>query len=112
MQNKITHNPKELLQFWSCEDFQKQITSVSQKSINCCSEDSIVFFHQFICFPSVWGVLLSIIQKIKRKEKEMRVLMAGLDNLGKMKINQEGTSFICATFGFNIKTIANKKYYP
>ncbi|CDP19412.1 unnamed protein product [Coffea canephora] len=40
--------------------------------------------------------LLSIIRKIKRKEKEMRILMVGLDNSGKttivMKINGEDTS--------------------
>ncbi|GLU13727.1 hypothetical protein SLE2022_303430 [Rubroshorea leprosula] len=38
--------------------------------------------------------LLSIIRKIKRKEKEMRILMVGLDNSGKttivMKINGGG----------------------
>ncbi|KAH9605639.1 hypothetical protein KSS87_021615 [Heliosperma pusillum] len=40
--------------------------------------------------------LLSIIRKIKRKEKEMRILMVGLDNSGKttivLKINGEDTS--------------------
>ncbi|KAK7834581.1 adp-ribosylation factor-like protein 2 [Quercus suber] len=53
--------------------------------------------------------LLSIIQKIKRKEKEMRILMVGLDNSGKttivLKINGEDTSVISPTLGFNIKTI-------
>ncbi|MFQ6623470.1 hypothetical protein Gotur_003524 [Gossypium turneri] len=41
--------------------------------------------------------LLSIIRKIKRKEKEMRILMVGLDNSGKttivLKINGEDTRF-------------------
>ncbi|CAL4935269.1 unnamed protein product [Urochloa decumbens] len=53
--------------------------------------------------------LLSIIRKIKRKEKEMRILMVGLDNSGKttivLKINGEDTSIISPTLGFNIKTI-------
>ncbi|OMO56207.1 reverse transcriptase [Corchorus olitorius] len=53
--------------------------------------------------------LLSIIRKIKRKEKEMRILMVGLDNSGKttivLKINGEDTSVISPTLGFNIKTI-------
>ncbi|KAB2087373.1 hypothetical protein ES319_A04G099400v1 [Gossypium barbadense] len=47
--------------------------------------------------------------KIKRKEKEMRILMVGLDNSGKttivLKINGEDTSVISPTLGFNIKTI-------
>jgi len=58
--------------------------------------------------------LLSIIRKIKRKEKEMRILMVGLDNSGKttivLKINGEDTSVICPTLGFNIKTIKYQKY--
>ncbi|XP_028053180.1 ADP-ribosylation factor-like protein 2 [Camellia sinensis] len=57
--------------------------------------------------------LLSIIRKIKRKEKEMRILMVGLDNSGKttivLKINGEDTSVISPTLGFNIKTIAYNK---
>ncbi|KAA3457510.1 ADP-ribosylation factor-like protein 2 [Gossypium australe] len=58
--------------------------------------------------------LLSIIRKIKRKEKEMRILMVGLDNSGKttivLKINGEDTSIISPTLGFNIKTISYQKY--
>ncbi|KAE9466976.1 hypothetical protein C3L33_01113, partial [Rhododendron williamsianum] len=58
--------------------------------------------------------LLSIIRKIKRKEKEMRILMVGLDNSGKttivLKINGEDTSVISPTLGFNIKTITYNKY--
>ncbi|KAK4478256.1 hypothetical protein RD792_017542 [Penstemon davidsonii] len=54
--------------------------------------------------------LLSIIRKIKRKEKEMRILMVGLDNSGKttivMKLNGEDTSLISPSLGFNIKTIS------
>ncbi|XP_057453641.1 ADP-ribosylation factor-like protein 2 isoform X2 [Lotus japonicus] len=54
--------------------------------------------------------LLSIIRKIKRKEKEMRILMVGLDNSGKttivLKINGEDTSVISPTLGFNINTIS------
>lgn len=60
--------------------------------------------------------LLSIIRKIKRKEKEMRILMVGLDNSGKttivLKINGEDTSVISPTLGFNIKTIQYQKYVP
>lgn len=58
--------------------------------------------------------LLSIIRKVKKKEKEMRILMVGLDNAGKttivMRINGEDTSNISPTLGFNIKTIEYKSY--
>ncbi|KAL6846893.1 hypothetical protein ACP4OV_022746 [Aristida adscensionis] len=58
---------------------------------------------------------LSIIRRIKRKEKEMRILMVGLDNLGKttimQKINGEGTNGISPTLGFNIKTIKYQNVY-
>ncbi|PNY15163.1 putative adp-ribosylation factor at2g18390-like protein, partial [Trifolium pratense] len=59
--------------------------------------------------------LLSIIRKIKKKEKEMRILMVGLDNSGKttivLKINGEDTSVISPTLGFNIKTITYQKMW-
>lgn len=58
--------------------------------------------------------LLSIIRKVKKKEKEMRILMVGLDNAGKttivMRINGEDTSSISPTLGFNIKTIEYQSY--
>ncbi|KAF5176694.1 Adp-ribosylation factor-like protein [Thalictrum thalictroides] len=58
--------------------------------------------------------LLSIIRKIKKKEKEMRILMVGLDNSGKttivLRINGEDTSVISPTLGFNIRTINYQKY--
>lgn len=64
--------------------------------------------------PSQGMGLLSIIRKIKKKEKEMRILMVGLDNSGKttivLKINGEDTSVISPTLGFNIKTITYQKY--
>lgn len=84
--------------------------------------------------------LLSIIRKIKKKEKEMRILMvyvcqihnllpskcisnlmicavcSGLDNSGKttivLKMNGEDTSVISPTLGFNIKTIIYQKSAP
>ncbi|KAK4353074.1 hypothetical protein RND71_028592 [Anisodus tanguticus] len=59
--------------------------------------------------------LVSIIRKIKRKEKEMCILMVGLDNSGKttivLKINGEDTSVISPTLGFSIKTIIYRRMY-
>ncbi|KAF6262286.1 small Arf-related GTPase [Scenedesmus sp. NREL 46B-D3] len=58
--------------------------------------------------------LLTIIKKVKQKEKEIRVLMVGLDNAGKTtivrKLNKEDISTISPTLGFNIKTMQFKGY--
>ncbi|WIA35076.1 hypothetical protein OEZ86_003563 [Tetradesmus obliquus] len=58
--------------------------------------------------------LLTIIKKVKQKEKEIRVLMVGLDNAGKTtivrKLNNEDISTISPTLGFNIKTMQFKGY--
>jgi ADP-ribosylation factor-like protein 2 len=58
--------------------------------------------------------LLTIIKKTKRKEKEMRILILGLDNSGKTtivkKFNNEDINEIAPTLGFNIKTLEYKNY--
>lgn len=58
--------------------------------------------------------LLTIIRKVKRKEKEMRIFMVGLDNAGKTtivkRINGEDTSKISPTLGFNIKTMQYNRF--
>jgi ADP-ribosylation factor-like protein 2 len=56
--------------------------------------------------------LLSILKKVKAKEKEIRLLVLGLDNAGKTtiikKFNGEDISTIEPTLGFNIKTLEYK----
>ena len=51
--------------------------------------------------------LLTIIKKVKAKERELRILMVGLDNAGKTtivkRINGEDIPKISPTLGFNIK---------
>jgi len=53
--------------------------------------------------------LLTILKKIRQKEKEVRLLILGLDNAGKTtimrKFNGEETDSIAPTLGFNIKTV-------
>ena len=53
--------------------------------------------------------LLTILKKVKQKEREVRVLMLGLDNAGKTtvvkKFNGEDIDLISPTLGFNIKTL-------
>jgi len=56
--------------------------------------------------------LLSILKKLKQKEKEVRLLMLGLDNAGKTtilkKFNGEDINEIAPTLGFNIKTLDHR----
>eukprot|EP01104_Vermistella_antarctica_P014925 TRINITY_DN4796_c0_g1_i1.p1 TRINITY_DN4796_c0_g1~~TRINITY_DN4796_c0_g1_i1.p1 ORF type:complete len:185 (-),score=54.86 TRINITY_DN4796_c0_g1_i1:52-606(-) len=58
--------------------------------------------------------LLTIIKKVKQQEKEIRILMLGLDNAGKTtivkKFNGEDTSTISPTLGFNIQTLEYDGY--
>ena len=53
--------------------------------------------------------LLTILKKIKQKEKEVRVLILGLDNAGKTTILKkfmgEAIDTISPTLGFNIQTL-------
>ena len=53
--------------------------------------------------------LHTILKKMKEKEKELRLLMLGLDNAGKTtvvkKFNGEDIDLISPTLGFNIKTL-------
>lgn len=58
--------------------------------------------------------LLKILRKVKQKEKEVRVLMLGLDNAGKTtilkKFNGESVDTISPTLGFNIQTLEFKGF--
>jgi ADP-ribosylation factor-like protein 2 len=58
--------------------------------------------------------LLTILKKLKQKEKQIRLLMLGLDNAGKTtilkKINGEDIDEISPTLGFNIKTLEFSGY--
>ncbi|EGC28633.1 hypothetical protein DICPUDRAFT_90855 [Dictyostelium purpureum] len=58
--------------------------------------------------------LLTVLKKLKQKEKELRILMLGLDNAGKTtilkKFNGEDITTISPTLGFNIQTLMYKEY--
>ena len=86
-------------------------------SSNCCSSKcSSKSFSKHSSYNSdcvVFRVamgLLKIIRKVKRREREMRLLMLGLDNAGKTtvlyKFIDEDISDIPPTVGFNIRTIS------
>ena len=53
--------------------------------------------------------LLTILKKVRQKEKEVRVLVLGLDNAGKTtvlkKFNGEDINTVEPTLGFSIKTL-------
>uniref|UniRef100_A0A915IA76 ADP-ribosylation factor-like protein 2 n=1 Tax=Romanomermis culicivorax TaxID=13658 RepID=A0A915IA76_ROMCU len=58
--------------------------------------------------------LLTILRKLRQKEKELRVLFLGLDNAGKTtilrKICGEDTSTVEPTLGFSIRTVEKDGY--
>ncbi|KAI9338594.1 ADP-ribosylation factor family-domain-containing protein [Zopfochytrium polystomum] len=58
--------------------------------------------------------LLSILRKLKSREKEMRILILGLDNAGKTtilkRINGQDIASISPTVGFNIQTLDHNGY--
>merc|ERR1711879_433559 len=58
--------------------------------------------------------LLSILKKMKKDEKEARILMLGLDNAGKTtilkKMSEEDISHIMPTQGFNIKSLVHEGF--
>jgi ADP-ribosylation factor-like protein 2 len=57
--------------------------------------------------------LLTIIKKLKKTERESRILLLGLDNAGKTtivkKLLSKDTSTISPTLGFNIETVVYKE---
>uniref|UniRef100_A0A1E1XSR6 Putative gtp-binding adp-ribosylation factor-like protein arl2 n=1 Tax=Amblyomma sculptum TaxID=1581419 RepID=A0A1E1XSR6_AMBSC len=58
--------------------------------------------------------LLTILKKMKRKEKQVRVLILGLDNAGKTtllkRLNGEDTCEVAPTLGFSIKTLEHRGF--
>nr|XP_060613851.1 ADP-ribosylation factor-like protein 2 [Anolis sagrei ordinatus] len=58
--------------------------------------------------------LLSILKKMRQKERELRLLMLGLDNAGKTtilkKFNGDEIDTISPTLGFNIKTLEHRDF--
>jgi len=58
--------------------------------------------------------LLTILKKVKAKEKEIRLLILGLDNAGKTTILRkfcgQRTDTVEPTLGFNIQTVHHKAY--
>ncbi|CAJ0577841.1 unnamed protein product, partial [Mesorhabditis spiculigera] len=56
--------------------------------------------------------LLTVIRKLRAREREMRILILGLDNAGKTTIMKKflgkDTNEIAPTFGFNIETVKFK----
>lgn len=58
--------------------------------------------------------LLTILKKLRQKERELRILILGLDNAGKTtivkKFSGEDIDTISPTLGFSIKTLEHRNY--
>jgi len=58
--------------------------------------------------------LLNILKKLKKNEKEARILVLGLDNAGKTtilkKLSEEDITHIMPTQGFNIKSLVHDSF--
>merc|ERR1712137_635364 len=58
--------------------------------------------------------LLGILKKLRKSEREARILMLGLDNAGKTtvlkKLSDEDISTIMPTQGFNIKSLVHEGF--
>jgi ADP-ribosylation factor-like protein 2 len=58
--------------------------------------------------------LLTILRKLREREREMRLLILGLDNAGKttmvLKFNGDNIDTIEPTLGFNIITLEHRGY--
>lgn len=58
--------------------------------------------------------LLSLLRKLKRTDKEARILILGLDNAGKTSIlkalSKEDITQTTPTRGFNIKTLVHQNF--
>jgi len=57
---------------------------------------------------------LTIVRKLRQKEREMKIVIFGLDNAGKTtivkKFNSEPTDTISPTLGFDINTLQHRGY--
>mmetsp|Transcript_160790 Transcript_160790/g.285025 ORF Transcript_160790/g.285025 Transcript_160790/m.285025 type:complete len:183 (-) Transcript_160790:37-585(-) len=58
--------------------------------------------------------LLSVLRKMKKTEKESRILLLGLDNAGKTtilkKLSEEDISHVMPTQGFNVKSLVHEGF--
>ncbi len=58
--------------------------------------------------------LLSMLRKLRKTSKEVRILLLGLDNAGKTscmrKLSDEDISHIMPTQGFNIKSLTQEGF--
>ncbi len=81
------------------------------------NKKKILFFHthnNYKIKKTLEMGFMSIVKKTKEKEKEMRLLVLGLDNAGKTtiikKFNGEDIDKISPTLGFNIKSLEYESF--
>jgi hypothetical protein len=87
--------------------YPSHLVSCSSNDFACASQ--FPTFYLFLLPQSPAVTMLSILRKSRLKDKEMRVLMLGLDNAGKTtivkSIMEEDVHTVSPTLGFIIKTI-------
>uniref|UniRef100_A0A915PTE3 Eukaryotic translation initiation factor 3 subunit G n=1 Tax=Setaria digitata TaxID=48799 RepID=A0A915PTE3_9BILA len=85
-------------------------TEAAIQKLNGYKLDHLVLKVEWTRIPEMG--LLTILKKQRLKEKELRILVLGLDNGGKTtvlkRLNGEEISEVTPTFGFNIKTLKYK----
>ena len=73
----------------------------------------IIYLQNFILILLLQG-LLDTIRKLRKKEKEVRILVLGLDNAGKTTIlkamSNEDIGSITPTHGFNVKNLTHEGF--
>jgi len=71
-------------------------------------------FFSLLSTVAVTMGLLSLLRKLKRSDKEARILVLGLDNAGKTtilkKLSEESITHVAPTQGFNIKSLVHNGF--
>ncbi|DBA01564.1 TPA: hypothetical protein N0F65_011535 [Lagenidium giganteum] len=97
-----------------------QFIGSTVRSMGFTDDQVYMFYDRIVTHPAstteLTGImgLLSILKKVKEKEKELRILMLGLDNAGKTtilkKIMGHDITQISPTLGFDIQTLEYKEF--
>ena len=88
---------------------------IPRSSLSVCPIPHCLFaFFSLLSTVAVTMGLLSLLRKLKRSDKEARILVLGLDNAGKTtilkKLSEESITHVAPTQGFNIKSLVHNGF--